>query len=1056
MIRKNKILMITILISLFNTGLMLAVPPVPENTTTFLGTSSFPSEIFNNQDQFRQRNIPDSILVLRADFQNVSFDLVPDFPDSLPHDIEYFNRFMIHMSDYFNDASHGNYVIGQDNYTIHPNIITLPHNMAYYGNDDEWTERIAEFAVDLIEGADTEIDFNDYDSYIVFHAGAGQEADLSGDNEDELWSTFLTRRSLQAGLDPENDDFPGILADGKYLREFVIYPETEWQPDNTEESPIYGMIGVIMHQFGHQIGLPTLFDNVSSNGRSFGIGNFGVMGTGAWNAMGYVPPLPCAWSRFHMGWEDGNITEISSIVNDVNLLFPMANNNLIPKLAKVEISENEYFLLENRQQNPDDSEINGEASFTFTHLPEGEQDVYPEDHPNAGQAKFNFMENSYLGCEWDFYLPGLGGSGLDAPFDGSGILIWHIDEIIIDYLFDDDFEVNQVNGTASHKGVDLEEADGTQHLDNRQSVYSLGSGDDSYREGNNDYFGKNIYPGTDFLWLPTAESNYGGTQLEIFDIGPSENVMTFSVNYEWSLDSDYAGSNEYGAAVIDFYGDNDGMQEIFYAMPGGRVYMWSENEFIDELQFTTDSLAAYYAYDENSRTFLVPCKFIPDSGIDPGIARMQIINEDHSDYNSIYTNRIWAGPPVINPNTDSSARALLPLNYFDSNNSEIQILDSNFDPTTIIGFPDTKISSNLMLKNDSLYCFSDAGNSERFLQKYNIETGDLTSAEFIGFSAAINSALLADIDKDSIDEVIVTSDSLLYVFKQDGSILPGFPAVIPLYAYSVPSVADISGNGYLDILIGGENTFAVADKNGNFTKPHYELSIQDSSNFAAGVIAVDIDDDGQKEIIGNMSLNRLCIWENENSNDYEMKRYYPISFSQRSLSYPIVSSYKDSLNGEFKSYIFVSGNNGLIFRQEIADTDLSENYWTCEYANLGRTASYLGELPISVYNTSKIFVEKETYFYPNPLNTTFKYAIDFHNSVSEKTIILKILTAEDVKAKLKIFDVAANIILSKTVNCEAGIDNKIHVDAKKLSSGVYFGILNAKGETLKLKFAIEK
>jgi small nuclear ribonucleoprotein (snRNP)-like protein len=82
--------------------------------------------------------------------------------------------------------------------------------------------------------------------------------------------------------------------------------------------------------------------------------------------------------------------------------------------------------------------------------------------------------------------------------------------------------------------------------------------------------------------------------------------------------------------------------------------------------------------------------------------------------------------------------------------------------------------------------------------------------------------------------------------------------------------------------------------------------------------------------------------------------------------------------------------------------------------------------------------------------------VDFHNNVPENTMILKVLATENVKAKLKIYDVAANLILSETVNCEEGIDCKIYINAKNLSSGVYFGILTAKGEKLKLNFAIEK
>ena len=139
-------------------------------------------------------------------------------------------------------------------------------------------------------------------------------------------------------------------------------PESEIQPDYSEGDIKYGMLGVLAHEFGHLLGLPTLFDNYSSNGRSAGIGNFGVMGTGVWNANGYVPPLPCAWSRYYLGWEDNNVINITTDEENCKIAYPMMNT-LTPKLYKINISPKEYFLIENRQQNPDNSTIHGFKMF---------------------------------------------------------------------------------------------------------------------------------------------------------------------------------------------------------------------------------------------------------------------------------------------------------------------------------------------------------------------------------------------------------------------------------------------------------------------------------------------------------------------------------------------------------------------------------------------------------------------------------------------------------------------------------------------------------------------
>ncbi|GEM_PF-2002856 len=52
-------------------------------------------------------------------------------------------------------------------------------------------------------------------------------------------------------------------------------------------------------------------------------------------------------------------------------------------------------------------------------------------------------------------------NGFDSLLDGEGLLIWHQDETVIT----NGFPNNQINVTESHKGVDLEQAKGTQSLD---------------------------------------------------------------------------------------------------------------------------------------------------------------------------------------------------------------------------------------------------------------------------------------------------------------------------------------------------------------------------------------------------------------------------------------------------------------------------------------------------------------------------------------------------------------------------------------------------------------
>jgi len=1048
----KRLILIAFIACTFNL-ILFSMPPVSGKTGN-LDYNVYPSEKYSRRNSQFREDLPQNILAIMVEFSDVAFDLIPDFPDSLAHDKEYFERQFFHLAAYYKDASHGNYVLTDENFTVWDNIITLSLPMGYYGENEnglQQIELICEFTQEIVQLIDDELDFNEYDAIILIHAGAGEEG---GDNEDGIISTFLTRRSLQAGIDPENDDYPGIETnDNLFLTEFVIIPETEWQPDFVPgEDTIWSIFGPLAHNFGHQIGLPTLFDNNSENGRSYGIGGFGVMGTGLWNANGFVPPLPCAWSRYYLGWEDDNIEEINTTSNSLSLVFPMAEDEETNKLYKINISEDEYFLVENRQQNPDGSyfiNAEGDTLVTYTFETIADQNVYPPGHAYAGQPKFSFMENSYAGSEWDFYLPGYG-FGASPENDGSGLLIWHIDENVINENFTPDFENHSVNGDASHKGVDLEEADGIQHLDSSLYGYDsfFGTKNEAYREGNNTYFGE-YYDSNDNFSTPIANSYYGGIPLKINEISNSDSVMTFSVEYEWSLNAQFIGENPYPAALLDF--DDDGEDEMFYSMPDGILYLWKDDLPYPDFPINvsiTSQVSNNFAFDDQTKSILVPTKTENNS-----TAFLFQINDDLTDYQErllLLVERSWAASPVVNPDVNSETRVFVPLHDNNSNDSEIIFLNNEYE--VIETLVTEHIASNLMYKENKLIFIDDNWIIHQItLPDYELNELQLDIDESY---PNISSALLADINSDESDDFIITAnDSTLYVFDSSGNILTGFPQNIPLNASSIPSICDIDNNGFPEILRGGENTFAIFNKNGEVFKPSEELSDPDSSFIASGVIALNIDDDNEKEIIGTMSRNRFCIWDNINFNDFELNRDYNISFGSRSLNYPLIADYSTAgINA------FIPSNNGTIDKTGItaAQEDLDDEGWLVEYANLQRTASLLIPMEPPVEIGNKVFDKDQTYFYPNPLSLTFNKAINYHSDIPAETIILRITTYQDVKVKIKIFDIAANKIYENISFCEAGFDNKINIDASKIASGVYFAILNAKGKVLKLKFAIEK
>lgn len=987
--------------------------------------------------------IPNNILVLRIQFSDKSFRATAAHPDFLPHDEAFFDRWMVHLTDFFAEASHGAYNL---EYTIYPQVLTMPNPMAYYGGDSaeriDW--RLPQIIPDFLAQIDDDVNFNNYGGVIIFHAGQGQESDIDRIRTDQIWSTFLTRRNLQAFFEPNNNNYRGVITnDGAALTNVVIVPEDEFQdyfpvpPADNADMYLFSIYGVLAHQFGHLIGLPTLFDNDSSNGFSQGIGNWGLMGTGVWNANGYVPAQLSAYSRYMLGWENPVVLSQSSVNNPLDHFLNHSPDAI--RMYKVPISASEYFLVENRQQNPDGSldPYSSQPSYSFKLLPEGEQQYY-ENYPLL--PYFDFMTNRYADSEWDFFLPGLGGPfppGSAVLQDGSGILIWHIDENIIAENFTSNFDMNRINADATRKGVDLEEADGIEHLDtSAPDVYKYGSPFDSFRAGNNDYFGNMYHNG--LLSLPTSASNYGGIPLEIYNISASGNRMHFSVNFRWSLETAYQGENSVSACAVDFNGDGD--VELFYPMPDGQLYMWENDVLANEFPITRMSVAKNYTWDGDS--FYVPMQ-------QSSLSRLYRLNKDNKSYIYTQNQAHWASHPV-----SFGDKLALPINRISSVNpdsyasSSVVILDkANDSIVTSVNFSGV-IGSNIVDFRDKLSLVYKDQTGAYWLATINKADWDINAMSLnIPADSVIVGIFQAPIVPGSANgELIVQCRNSLYVFNSNLQAINGFPYSHNLVlahdnSYYAPlSIADVDGNGSLDILIGGDNDFLVLDYQGGRMNPVTTRLSGNRDGIGSGLYAMDIDADGKAELLGNFSMNRLCVWED----DYRMKGGFPVAFSQRSRSLPFAAKANDD-----SWHLYSATDNGSIFRTPLANAPASIPglAWTTEYANLLRSASIDPAALPNQYQNAELFVPGQLYIYPNPLK-----------SIYNQKLILNVMPTRDVSLELSIYDISGSLIVRQEAIARAYLRNLdiFNIPAHKLSSGVYIAVIKSDSESKRIKFSVEK
>lgn len=169
-------------------------------------------------------------------------------------------------------------------------------------------------------------------------------------------------------------------------------------------------IGAIVHELGHDINWPDLYDTGVPSWD--GVGYWSVMGHGLWNSLpgeyrGMTPALPDAFLKYYQGWIDPVVIDPAS----VNAAMLQANASATNPIA--------YLI----GSNP------GGVDWIFFR--------------QSGVGKYFLVENRQP-------------VSYDAALPGSGLAVWHIDETVVYNNF--------ANDNADKPLVQLVEADGRNDL----------------------------------------------------------------------------------------------------------------------------------------------------------------------------------------------------------------------------------------------------------------------------------------------------------------------------------------------------------------------------------------------------------------------------------------------------------------------------------------------------------------------------------------------------------------------------------------------------------------
>jgi immune inhibitor A len=165
---------------------------------------------------------------------------------------------------------------------------------------DEVNEYLKQF--DQVDRYDADGDgvFNEPDGYIdhfqAIHAGEGEEAGGGKLGEDAIWSHRWYVKSTDVGKTGPGENKLG----GTQIGDADI-----WVGDYTTE-PENGGLGVFAHEFGHDLGLPDLYDTAGGDN---GTGFWTLMSGGSWmnhgkDSIGTTPGYMGPWEKMQLGWLD--------------------------------------------------------------------------------------------------------------------------------------------------------------------------------------------------------------------------------------------------------------------------------------------------------------------------------------------------------------------------------------------------------------------------------------------------------------------------------------------------------------------------------------------------------------------------------------------------------------------------------------------------------------------------------------------------------------------------------------------------------------------------------
>lgn len=743
--------------------------------------------------------------------------------DVPPHDSKYFANHFSALDTYWRTVSEDRVHISYDIWPREQDAAyTMSKKFYKYGNgrtDEEKFQKLADLFSEAVNACkkaeDNAIDFADYDTFIIIHAGIGSET--SGELND-IPSAFLSPDDFDTYLDGP------MTVDGTVLDNGIIVPEM------VAANGVAGLNGIMAQMFGYRLGLVSLSNNEDGLPAA---GGWSLMDTGAMaygaQTRGFVPTQPCIWSKIRLGWVD-------PVVVRADTTLQVAATHIdsdLPKGVKIPLSGDEYLLLENR--------------------------IRYESRENKASATYSDSDSSGVWMTTEHY---------DAYIPGSGILIWRINERIISENEGD----NAVNNDVIRRGVDLLEADGIEDIGafigfgDERAEYSEGHDDDTFKSNGKSTLSPRTVPKSS-----TLLGDWSGVTVKV--LSEPGDVMTVAIEYERRMSGfpKETGITNGIATAADF--DNDTIDEIitsghdivtvynsagtelFNTATTARAAVASDGDVSYLVTASADSVYIWSMVEGSFTASNIITLEPADSGIETHICNIAAVGGDTG------TSSLAVAYYEISAGVDTATKlAIVSGNRLFSNDADngiatvdlpevfriggiaavdgrmsvlsvdgpVYSVDTGTGEVTLSTVTGTKPAGPIMLDadRDGTYETVATTGSRIIVTQTN---GDQTIIDHSGTGSG--TPVAADIDYDGYPEIVQGNGNRVSAYRQDGIPMTGFPFTLPPgyddeEITSSPIIADINGDHALDIVVATSRMRMMAFEPDGLTTPGFPITIE--------------------------------------------------------------------------------------------------------------------------------------------------------------------------------------------------------------------------------------